>query len=217
MTDETPLVAPLSEPELIEEIEAASELPGGDLAGEPTKEEPDAPAPDESQDKIGRPTIYTDELATEICNRIALGESVRSIVRDAHMPSSSTIFRWLLDETKKPFWEQYEKARNIQAELMFEELLEIADDGSNDWIERENKDGSTYNVIYHEHVQRSRLRVDTRKWYLSKVLPKKFGDKLDLNPPGRGLYGNDLKELDDHTLTNIAKGGDGGTSQEGIS
>jgi len=91
---------------------------------------------------IGRPTTYSPELSLKICSRIAEGESVRTIVKDEEMPSSSTIFRWLLDEDKKDFWEQYEKARNIQAELMFEELLEIADDGTNDWM-KENRDGST--------------------------------------------------------------------------
>jgi hypothetical protein len=134
----------------------------------------------------GRPTIFTKKLGYNICKRIAEGESVRAIVRDKEMPSASSIFRWLLDEDKKEFWEQYEKARNIQAELMFEELLEIADDGFNDWMERENSDGTTYEVLNHEVVQRSRLRVDTRKWYLSKVLPKKFGDKTVLTGPNDG-------------------------------
>ncbi|MBK3666186.1 hypothetical protein JJE66_33815 [Bradyrhizobium diazoefficiens] len=108
------------------------------------------------------------------------------------MPSASTIFRWLLDERRKPFWEQYEKARNIQAELMFEELLEIADDSSQDYkqvtvarsgsIDDEDGDVATLTITRPnpEYVQRSRLRVDTRKWYLSKVLPKKFGDSTTL-------------------------------------
>jgi hypothetical protein len=65
---------------------------------------------------LGRPTTYSAELASKICSRISEGESVRTIVQDDDMPSSSTIFRWLLDEDKKDFWEQYEKARNIQAE-----------------------------------------------------------------------------------------------------
>ncbi|WP_395019806.1 hypothetical protein [Dongia sp.] len=137
--------------------------------------------------KTGRPTDFTENLATEICLRISEGESVRSIVKDEDMPSSSTIFRWLLDERYKTFWEQYEKARNIQAELMFEELLEIADDGTNDYTTRmRGADGEEeeHQILNSEHIQRSRLRVDTRKWYLSKVLPKKFGDKLDLTSKG---------------------------------
>lgn len=136
---------------------------------------------------MARPTIFTEKLGQSICERIANGESLRDIVKDENMPSSSTVFRWLLDEEKKEFWEQYEKARNIQAELMFEELLEIADDGQNDWMEKEYKDGSSYITMNPEHFGRSRLRVDTRKWYLSKVLPKKFGEKMDLTTGGKPL------------------------------
>lgn len=141
--------------------------------------------------KVGRPTTFTNELATDICKRIAEGESVRSIVKDELMPSSSSIFRWLLDDDKKHFWEQYEKARNIQAELMFDELLEIADDGTNDWMEKESKAGDSYTVLNSEAIGRSRLRVDTRKWYLSKVLPKKFGEKIDLTTAGEKFNIND--------------------------
>lgn len=136
---------------------------------------------------MARPTIYTKELADTICHRISEGDSVRTIVKDSEMPSSSTIFRWLLDEEKKPFWEQYEKARNIQAELMFEELLDIADDGSNDWVLREGKNEDEWWQQNGEALARSRLRVDTRKWYLSKVLPKKFGDKMDLTSGGEKI------------------------------
>lgn len=136
---------------------------------------------------IGRPTTYRKVIGYKICKRIADGESLRSIVKDEDMPSSSTIFRWLLDEQYKEFWEQYEKARNIQAELMFDELLEIADDGTNDYMERESSSGETYLASNTEHVQRSRLRIDARKWYLSKVLPKKFGEKLDVTSDNKPL------------------------------
>ncbi len=135
----------------------------------------------------GRPTIFNQELATKICDRIALGESTRTILKSEDMPASSAFYRWLTEEDKKDFKEQYEKACNARAELMFEELLEIADDGTNDWMKKNNKDGSTFTVIDSEHIQRSRLRVDTRKWYLSKVLPKKYGDKLDLSTLGKEL------------------------------
>lgn len=142
-----------------------------------------------AKNKGGRPPEYTQKIADEVCNRISQGESLRNIVKDKHLPSASTICRWLLDESKKEFWEQYEKARNIQAELMFEELLDIADDGTNDFMEREYKDGGTYITKNDEAIGRSRLRVDTRKWYLSKVLPKKFGEKVDVTTNGKALPG----------------------------
>lgn len=117
---------------------------------------------------MARPTDYTPELATKICKRIAGGESLRSICSDEEMPNRSTIHLWILDPAKKEFSDQYELACNTRAENMFDELEAIAD----------NTDGD---------VQRDRLRVDTRKWYLSKVLPKKYGEKLDLTSDGKAL------------------------------
>ena len=114
---------------------------------------------------MARPTIYTKELGEKICSQIAAGKSVRKMCKSPKMPSASTIFYWLIDEEKKEFLEQYTQARKVQAELMFEELREIAD----------NQEGD---------VMRDRLRIDTCKWYLSKVLPKKFGEKVGLEHSG---------------------------------
>jgi hypothetical protein len=128
---------------------------------------------------IGRPSIYTKQIRDEICNRLALGESIRHITKDKHMPSSATIFNWLLDADKRPFLEQYATARNIQAENMFEELNELADLSVHD-IRGDDKSDNA-------RVQARKLQVDTRKWFLSKVLPKKFGDKLDLTSDNKPL------------------------------
>ena len=76
----------------------------------------------------------------------------------------------------------YEVAQTAyrRAEEVFEEILDIADDGTNDWMERNGKDGETGDTVLNgEHVQRSRLRIDARKWALSKMIPKKYGDKID--------------------------------------
>lgn len=134
----------------------------------------------------GRPSKYTKELGKLICKRISDGESVRNICLDATMPSSSMIYRWLLHPKYLSFREQYARSRDIQAEQMFEELLNIADDGENDYMTITKGDVS-YNVEDREVTNRSKLRVETRKWYLSKVLPKKFGDKLDLTSAGEKL------------------------------
>lgn len=133
----------------------------------------------------GRPTKLNKKTSQFICKEISLGNSLRSICKQEGMPVISTVMKWAAEN--KEFSEQYEKACNARAELMFDELLEIADDGKNDWMEKENKDGSTFTTLDHEHVQRSRLRVDTRKWYLSKVLPKKFGDKVDVTSDGKPI------------------------------
>ena len=136
--------------------------------------------------KNGRPTKFTKALALKICQRIALGESLRNVCRDEKMPVTSTVMLWALED-RGGFSEQYAKAREMQAENMFDEILDIADDGENDFYTRKAQSGEEYEVPDHEHINRSRLRVDTRKWYLSKVLPKKFGDKLDLTSLGDKL------------------------------
>jgi hypothetical protein len=92
------------------------------------------------------------------------------------MPARRTVLRWL--EGNEDFRRQYARAREFQAWLIADELLEIADDGRNDFIEREGKDGSTATVVDHEHIQRSRLRFDARRWLLSKMLPKVYGERV---------------------------------------
>lgn len=114
---------------------------------------------------------FNQAIADEICERLTEGESLRSIVKDEHMPASSTVFKWL--NNKADFAEQYARAREAQADTLADEIVDIADDGANDFMERE--DGSTqYNG---DAVQRSKLRVDARKWVASKLKPKKYGDR----------------------------------------
>ena len=127
----------------------------------------------------GRPPIFTQDLADIICERIAEGQSLRSILRDEDMPAMGTVLRWLV--VSEEFLLQYTKAREVQAETLADEMQDIADDGSNDWMARQGKDGENVGwVLNGEHVQRSRLRIETRKWIASKLKPKKYGDKLGL-------------------------------------
>lgn len=124
----------------------------------------------------GRPTDYSPKLAARICERMAQGESVRSICRDEDMPALSSVYVWL---TKHPeFVEQYTRAKTDSAEAMAEEMLEIADRTDRDFT----LDPETMTLrVDGEHIQRARLMVDTRKWLLSKLAPKKYGDKVDVN------------------------------------
>lgn len=73
----------------------------------------------------GRPSIFSEELADEICERIADGESLRSICRDDEMPSKATVFRWLAE--KQDFQDQYTRAREAQADSLVDDMLDIAD------------------------------------------------------------------------------------------
>ncbi len=149
--------------------------------------------------KKGRPSLYTAALAARLCLRLAEGETLRAICRDEAMPDKATVLRWLADEAKADFRDQYAHARDMQADALFDEALEIADDASGDWST--DKDGRK--VLDHEHVQRSRLRVDTRKWAAGKMAPKRYGDKIQHTGDGGGpiRVRPDLSKLTDKELT----------------
>ena len=127
--------------------------------------------------KVGRPTKYTKKLSQEICERLSDGESLRSICRDDHVPARVNIHRWLLATDNKLYNEfriQYALARDIQAETLVDEIFDIADNGSNDYMEKNDPDNPGY-VVNGEALGRSRLRVDTRKWHASKII-KRYKD-----------------------------------------
>jgi len=127
----------------------------------------------------GRPSAYSEGIATALCDRLASGESLRAICASGDMPSRSMVHRWLNAEAH--FRDQYARAREAQAHTLADEILEIADDATNDWMIREGHGGEGSSYAFNgENVQRSRLRIDSRKWFASKVAPKKYGDKLEL-------------------------------------
>jgi hypothetical protein len=109
------------------------------------------------------------------------GQSLREVCRRDDMPARSTVQSWLAKHEE--FSDQYARACQIRQEELFDEIFEIADDGSNDWMDRQVGD-QTVEVVNQEAIQRSKLRIDTRKWALSKMNPKKYGEKLDLNHEG---------------------------------
>lgn len=130
----------------------------------------------------GRPSGYNQEIAAKICERLATGKSLRTVCLDPDMPAMGTVFVWM---GKHPeFKEQYAHAKEESADALAEEMFDISDDGSNDWMEAHKKNGEIDVVLDKEHVNRSRLRVDTRKWYLSKIKPKKYGERIEQHHTG---------------------------------
>lgn len=133
----------------------------------------------------GRPSIYTQELADEICRRLADGETLRAICRSEGMPTESTVRNWALDE-ESPFFAQYAKAREIGYLGMFDEIKEIADTTQEGvTVTRKlSKDGDMYDETKRaDMIEHRKLRVDARKWMLAKALPKVFGERVtaDIN------------------------------------
>ena len=125
----------------------------------------------------GRPTDYNEEISAFICAEIAEGKSLRSVIRDNdNMPAMATVFKWLA--AHKGFVEQYAIARNSQADALFEEVLDIADET----VYTTKMNGEDMQVVFDSvAVARNRLRVDARKWMAGKLRPKKYGEKLELS------------------------------------
>lgn len=121
---------------------------------------------------VGRPTTYTEATVDRICGEIASGRSLRSICEDDGMPNATTVFLWL--SKHEEFSKRYTRAREAQADAMLEEILTIADDGENDTYT--DDEGGVR--VEHDVIARSKLRVDTRKWAMSKLSPKKYGEKI---------------------------------------
>tara|TARA_R110000850_G_scaffold262746_1_gene391438 strand:- start:130 stop:564 length:435 start_codon:yes stop_codon:yes gene_type:complete len=106
----------------------------------------------------------------DILTGITKGKALRNILKDGSMPSTSTFYNWLQEDESKS--KQYARATELRAENIFEDILDIADNNTSDIISGVDGDRTNNDVI-----QRSRLMVDARKWYLSKLNPKKYGDK----------------------------------------
>jgi hypothetical protein len=128
--------------------------------------------------EVGRPSKYSKEIADQICLKIALSSNgIHAICKGDGMPCPSTVFKWLNEH--KEFSDNYARAREQQADLLADEIIEIADDSSGDEVEIEIADGVKITKQDHEFAARSRLRVDARKWKASKLAPKKYGDKIE--------------------------------------
>ncbi len=112
---------------------------------------------------MARPTKYTLKLVTSICEQIAHGAGLKRICSQPNMPCMKTVFNWLTNEEHAEFLHMYERAREQQQEYWADEIIEIADDKANKG-----------------DVNRSRLMVDTRKWLMSKLAPRKYGESKRL-------------------------------------
>ena len=113
------------------------------------------------------PFNWTVEIENEILHRLMAGESLMDICgpdRDDFMPGQNTVYKRLAEDEE--FVKKYAHARDVQADLEFEQTKKIADSATPE----------NYNV--------ARLQIDTRKWRAGKMAPKKYGDKLDVNHAG---------------------------------
>jgi hypothetical protein len=129
------------------------------------------------QRKRGRPSDYGADIALSICDRLAEGESLRAICASAGMPDKATVFRWL--SRHKEFRDRYAWAREAQADDILEEIIEIADDSSGDYVKKIGADGKVVFVEDPGNIARCRLRINTLFRIVALRAPKKYGKRVE--------------------------------------
>jgi len=131
---------------------------------------------------MGRPSSYKPETAQRICSLIATSDRglARILAENPGLPNETTVYDWIRDNPEFAQW--YAQARERQAEFIADQCFEIADDGQNDWMEKRGREGELIGwQLNGEHVQRSKLRIDARKWMAAKLAPKKYGDRQEID------------------------------------
>jgi hypothetical protein len=123
-------------------------------------------------------TLATRAAFNKVCDRIEAGESVKDITADSKKAGiSQSGFYKMMRAGDDGLVERYTHAREVQADRMAEEILEIADDARNDFMVKAGKDGKKTTAFNDEHVRRSHLRIETRKWLAGKHRPKVYGER----------------------------------------
>ena len=135
---------------------------------------------------------YNAGIAMKLCAELMKKRSLASVCKDPGMPSTATVCAWLANPKFEEFQREYYKARRVAAELYIDEIFEIADDTEHDWKPTFNKAGDIKGwKPDNEAIQRSRVKIDIRKWYASKMIPRMYGENMDIT---HGVTG-DLAEL----------------------
>jgi hypothetical protein len=146
---------------------------------------------EELMKRTGRPSKYTPVLGEKICRLLAEGTSLRQICVPDDMPDRRTVIKWVLGQVQADgielFRDQYMQAREVQYELLFDEVLDIADDSSNDFVDRIGRGGREFKALDPEALQRSKLRIETRLTVLERMRPKKYGKLTQTDITSAGL------------------------------
>jgi|HubBroStandDraft_5_1064220.scaffolds.fasta_scaffold72320_2 hypothetical protein len=127
---------------------------------------------------MGRPSAFNQEIADRILTALIEGNSLRTICTWEEMPNVSTVIRWLCKEEHADFRAHYERARQAQADTLADEILHIADNpqlGITTTIKPQGRETREGDMVEHR-----KLQIDARKWFSSKLAPKKYGDSTHL-------------------------------------
>jgi len=111
----------------------------------------------------GADTSYNEAVATEVLDRLADGQTMKAICREPGMPSARTVKRWAAEDVNG-FADRYDRARKLQADALFDESIDISNEEFIDSVE----------------VQAAKLKIDTRRWFIGKLYPEKYGEKVEI-------------------------------------
>ena len=126
--------------------------------------------------KTGRPSKYTPEIAAEIAQRLSMGEPLRKICRDEHMPHWTVMYDWLAKDEDLSL--RVARAREAGYDAMAEEALEIADTCQLGQTEVLDDKGSK--VTIEDMLGHRKLRIETRLKLLACWAPAKYGNKVQM-------------------------------------
>jgi hypothetical protein len=132
---------------------------------------------------MAQESTYTPELADEICERIANGETLRAICRDSHMPTYRSVYRWR--EAYPEFASRLAHARDCGADVIAEEALEIAD--TTKLGERTEDSEQGKKVVREDMLGHRKLQIETRLKLLAVWFPRKYGQRIDMTTGGESL------------------------------
>lgn len=142
--------------------------------------------------KGGRPSLYTAKLVESIAARLSRGEPLAVICRDPGMPTYRSVKNWM--DSRPEVSSAIARAREEGFDAIASDCLEIADDSRNDWMDRAADEGDEKALQFNgEHVQRAKLRIETRLKLLAKWDPKRYGDRLALDHDVVGNLADRLK------------------------
>ena len=156
---------------------------------------------------VGRPDTPIEiqqEIMEKICVGLAEGKSLRRTVKDDGMPDRATVYNWIIKNDE--LFGQYAKAREAQADTLFDECLDIADENHHDtYIDNDGQERTNHDVI-----ARAKLKIDTRKWMAGKLKSRAYGDSMKVdNTSSDGTMATkslfDVSKLDNQTLEAIMK------------
>jgi hypothetical protein len=128
---------------------------------------------------------YDPQKGAIICDRIAKGESLTAICKDVNLPSITTVFRWLDTEGNESFVRDYTRARQLQGHAAYLEIQEVERRMQvPKKVSDPDNEGKLISNPEYLDPNTGRVLIDSIKWRAGRMLPKTYGDKLDLDVSG---------------------------------